>query len=75
MKKTHDKVSICKSCFYRIDCDDKRNGTNSCLLYKKDPEVGCNENHDAKNEGQYINDQHTIKIKTDYFRLLYKNKN
>ena len=74
MKKTHDKVLDCKSCFYRKDCDDKRYGTNLCLLYKKDPKIGCNENHNANTKDQYIDHQNTIEIKTDY-RLLYKKKN
>ena len=75
MKKTHNGVMICKSCFYRMDCDDIRYGENLCLLYKKDPEIGCNENHDVKNKDHYIGDQDTIKINNDYYKLLHKKMN
>ena len=75
MNKTHDNVLICNSCFYRLDCNDLRYGNNLCLLFKEDPDIELNDNKKANTEGQTINDQGTIKIKTDYFRLLHKKMN
>ena len=75
MKKTHDKVLICNSCFNRIDCNDSRYGDNLCLLYKKDPDIELNEDKKANTEGQNINDQDTIEIKNNYFKLLHKKMN
>jgi hypothetical protein len=75
MKKTHDKVLICNRCFYRLDCNDIRYGDNLCLLYKKDPDIELNDDKKANTEGQYIDDQDTIEMKTDYFRLLHKKMN
>jgi hypothetical protein len=74
MKKTHDKVLICNSCFYRLDCNDCRYGDNLCLLYKKDPDIELNEDKKANTEGQNI-DQDTIEIKNNYFKLLHKKMN
>ena len=74
MKKTHDKVLICNSCFYRLDCNDIRYGDNLCLLYKKDPDIELNEDKKANTEAQNI-DQDTIEIKNNYFKLLHKKMN
>jgi hypothetical protein len=42
MKKTHDKVLICNSCYYRPICNDTLAGEDLCLLHKKDPEIELN---------------------------------
>ena len=75
MKKTHDKVLICNSCFYRLDCDENRYGDSLCLLYKKDPDIELNADEKTNTEGQNINDQNTIEIKNNYFKLLHKKMN
>ena len=71
MKKIHDQVLICDSCYYRLDCNDSRYGDNLCLLYKKDPDIEINEDEKASTEGQKRG-QKTIRIKNHYFKLLYK---
>lgn len=74
MKKTHDKVLICNSCYYRLDCNDSSYGDNLCLLYKKDPDIELNEDNKANTEGQNIG-QDTIQVKNNYFKLLHKKMN
>ncbi len=71
MKKTHDKVLICNSCYYRLDCNDSSYGDNLCLLYKKDPDIEFNEDKKVSTESQKIG-QDTIRIKNHYFKLLHK---
>jgi len=74
MKKTHDKLLICNSCYYRLDCNDSSYGDNLCLLYKKDPDIELNEDKKANTEGQNIG-QDTIQVKNNYFKLLHKKMN
>ena len=55
-----------------MDCDDSRYGDDLCLLYKKDPEIGCNKNNNANTKNQNINDQDTIEFNNDYLKILHK---
>lgn len=72
MKKTHDKVLICNSCYYRLHCNDIRCGEDLCILYKKDPVIELNMFKNASTVDLSINVQNTIEIKNNYFKLFHE---
>ncbi len=72
MKKTHDKVLICNSCYYRLHCNDIRCGEDLCFLYKKDPVIELNMFKNASTVDLSINVQNTIEIKNNYFKLFHE---
>jgi len=72
MKKTHDKLLICNSCYHRLDCNDIRYKEDMCILYKKETEIELNEDKKANTEDKSIKAQNTIEFNNDDLKLLYK---
>jgi hypothetical protein len=72
MKKTHVKVLICNSCYYRLHCNDIRCGEDLCLLYKKDSEIELNMDKNLNTMDLNINVQDVFEIKNSYTNLLHK---
>ena len=72
MKKTHVKVLICNSCYYRLHCNDIRCEEDLCLLYKKDPKIKLNMDKNLSTVDLNINVQNAIDTKSSYINLLHE---